>query len=100
MENKKNATFIKSLDGFRGDARLYKLNPPLEDRGYSDDEIKKHEFVIVSAVNAMFSGPETYIFPATSDGEVVDYGELDGSFKGDQDHARALENAGYEVSGL
>ena len=57
----------------------------------------EHEYVITSAANAMFSGPETYIFPADEAGDVADFSELDGSYKGDLDHQRAIINAGYEV---
>lgn len=67
--------------------RLYRLSEPLE--GF--------EYVVVSANTVMFSGPETYIFPADASGRIVDWGELDGSFRGDLDHEAALENAGYEV---
>lgn len=81
------ATHIRTLSGFRGDARLYKLSEPLD--GAS--------FVIVSAVVA-YSGPETYIFPATEEGEISDYGEMDGSFRGGLDHEMALSMAGYEVA--
>ena len=67
---------------------------------YDVDREREHatDHVIVSAVVAMFSGPETYIFPANDKGEITDWGELDGSFKGDLDHAQALRNAGYEVT--
>ena len=89
------ATFIKTMTGFRGDARLYQVEPPIE---YGYDEHKAtSEFVIVSAVSAMFSGPETYIFPAGTDGEILDWGELPGSFKGSFDHEEALRGAGYTV---
>ena len=82
------ATFIKKLEGFTGDARLFRCDPPLA----------ASKFVIVSAVMAMFSGPETYIFPATKDGKIANWGELPGSFRGALDHNEALENAGYTVA--
>ncbi len=82
----KKATLVMVLDGFKGDARLYRLSPPLED----------NEFVVVSAVDA-YSGPETYIFPSNEDGDVISWGELEGSFQGDKDHEEALGNAGYVV---
>jgi hypothetical protein len=83
----KTATFVKNLTGWDGDARLYKCEPPLDG----------HDHVIVSAVVALFSGPETYIFPSNAQGEPKDYGELTGSFRGALDHAEALRGAGYEV---
>lgn len=86
------ATHMKPVDGMRGDARLYRLDPPLAD--YDGDV---HEFVIVSAVVAD-SGPETYIFPADESGKITDWLEMPGSFKGALDHVAALANAGYEVT--
>lgn len=54
--------------------------------------------VIVSATVVQFSGPETCIFGADLDEEdVVDWGELAGSFRGGLDHKYALQLAGYEV---
>lgn len=90
----KTAKLIKDrLDGFTGHAALYELEPPI-----TDGE-KTHKRVIVSAVNAMFSGPETYIFPAYEDKEEIsDWSELEGSYRGGKDHVQALQNAGYEVS--
>lgn len=74
-------TFIRRIDGYIGDARLYR-----------DEEGK---FLVVSAVVAPFSGPETYIFSATEEGGATDFTELEGSFRGGLDHRQALRNAGY-----
>jgi hypothetical protein len=93
----KQAVFVKNLEGWKGDAKLYKMLPPLVSTDYDDKSVETHEFVIVSAVVAMYSGPETYIFPATEEGEAKDYMELEGSFRGGLDHAEALRAAGYEV---
>ena len=92
------ATLVRKLDGFTGDARLYRVDPPLADEPWDDEEPTKYEYVIVSAAMAMFSGPETYIFGADENGEVVDWGELPGSFRGGLDHAAALKGAGYEAT--
>lgn len=87
----KTAKFLRGLD-WTGDARVYHLSEPHE--GAS--------LVIVSATDAPFSGPETYLFPATEEslekGDPSSWGELGGSFRGRKDHAEALRNAGYEVS--
>lgn len=90
---------VKRLEGFTGDARLFELSAPVEyDYNYDTEKNEKlTQFVVVSATSAMFSGPETYIFPANEQGEVVDWMELDGSYKGGLDHERALQRAGYEV---
>lgn len=86
----KTATFVRKLDGFTGDARLYSLSEPIGN---------KYSHVVVSATVVPFGiGPETYIFPADVDGKVIDWGELDGSFRGALDHEQALNDAGYSVA--
>lgn len=65
------------------------------------------EYVVVSAMDlSLLSGEdattvvgslETYIFPADKDGNVLEWIELNGSFKGELNHERALREAGYEV---
>lgn len=87
------ATLIENLAGWRSDARLYRVDPPM-----TYDDNKKTNYVVVSAANVHLSGPETYIFPANSKGEVLDWLELPGSFRGALDHTRALEGAGYSTS--
>lgn len=87
----KAARYLTTLPGWIGDARVYELDPPM---------LEETRYVIVSAVDAMFTGPETYIFPAEKTGDVFDVAdmlELDGSFRGALDHEQALANAGYEV---
>jgi hypothetical protein len=86
------ATFVKNLDGFNGNATLYRVNPPL--KSYSGED--EYALVVVSAVVA-FGYPETFIFGADEDGEVMNWLELPGSFKGALDHTRALRDAGYDV---
>mgnify|MGYP001565118549 FL=1 len=94
---RKIAMLVKTLtNGWTGDAKLYKLSEPMQ-YGYDEPE-SETQFVIVSATNAMFSGPETYIFPADEDGNVIDWGELDGSYRGGYNHWEALERAGYTVA--
>lgn len=80
------ATFIKKLTDFNGDARLYSLDVPLAG----------HLFVIVSAICNSYAH-ETYIFPADHKGGLIDWGELEGSYKNGTSHTTALENAGYEI---
>src|SRR5687767_5916908 len=96
----KTATELRRLGGFQGDARLYELSEPVEyDYDYDTEKYKSStRYVVVSAADAMFSGPETYIFPGDEQGQIVDWGELDGSFKGDLDHERALAEAGFAVT--
>lgn len=96
----KTAKEVKRLEGFTGDARLFELSEPIE-YGY-DYETEQYKsstaFVVVSATGAMFSGPETYIFPADAQGEIESWIELDGSYRGGLDHSQALRGAGYEVT--
>ena len=66
--------------------RCYALSEPLD--GY--------RFVVVSALHHK-DGPETYIFPSDDKGEIFDWGELTGSYRGGTDHAEALRRAGYVI---
>ena len=94
------ATLVKKMDGGTGDMRLFKLSRPIEyDKPWDDNDppAKKTEFVIVSATVAMFCGPETYVFPSNKNGEIVDWGELDGSYRGGLSHSEALRGAGFEI---
>ena len=72
--------------------RLYRLSVPM--KNYKDESF---DYVMMSGVYVPCSGPETYIFGADAEGNVLHWGELDGSFRGDIDHARALRGAGYAV---
>ncbi len=99
----KEARLVTSLSGWNGDARVYELTPPLvvpADHWDTDTAGKSFRYVIVSAADVVFSGPETYVFPAEKHGDlfdVADWGELEGSFRGALDHERALGYAGYTV---
>lgn len=91
---------IKRLEDFKGEAWLFRMEPPHEG----------HEHVVVSAVTPKPTGipaidtlpgildPETLIFPTNPDGQVTSWTELPGSFLGAMDIPRALRNAGYEVA--
>jgi hypothetical protein len=92
------ATLLKdNLPEFRGHAALYKLSTRLAARDFDDNVTAKYKYVVVSAVYAYFSGPETYIFPADKNGTVVSWTELPGSYRGGLDHAKALKHAGYTI---
>jgi hypothetical protein len=92
----KIAQFIRNLSGFRGEAALFKLSPPLiiEDNGV----VIVEEYVAVSAA-MLCSGPETFIFPANIDGRVTNWLELPGSLKGVLDIPAAVREIGYEYHG-
>lgn len=85
----KIAEKVRDLEGFTGSATLYKLSPPMKGGV---------EFVVVSATIAMFSGAETYLFRANKVGEITDWGELNGSYRGGLSHIKALKGAGYSIS--
>jgi hypothetical protein len=75
--------------------KIYELDPPMPTYG------EPTKYVVASAVRAMYSGPEVYLFPAVKNGdefEVSDWSELEGSYRGGLRHDTALENAGYEVT--
>lgn len=85
---RKIARLLKSnLRGFTGTAHLYKLRPSHE----------RAKFVVVSQTNAMFTGAETYIFPANRKGEVTNWGELSGSVRGSYSPESVLESLGYTI---
>ena len=65
--------------------KLWKVDPPVK---YDGGETS---FVVTSAASVMFSGPETYIFPADEDGKILDFLELPGSFRGGLDHQEAID---------
>ena len=82
----------------------YKLDPPMKERGYEeDDAVMLYHFVVVSAVvpfaDLGFNDlkPETLIFAANEEGKIVDFMDLEGSYRGGLDHEVALQNAGYTV---
>lgn len=81
------ATFVENASGFRGDARVYRLDPPFEG----------NETVVVSAITSAFDTgrAETMVFPY-ADGSVTDWGEL--AFSPDLDHEAALRDLGYGVA--
>ena len=88
----KTATKLKDLTDWNGIASVYAVTPPMD-----GEDGAKHSHVVVSGVNAMFSGSETYIFPCSETGEVECYMELPGSLRGTLAHADALRGAGYEI---
>lgn len=85
--------------GARGEQRFFYLDPAMEPDTYDRTaDVDLIPFVIVSAADVPFSGPETYIFPADPWGRIASFGELPGSFRGGWDHERALASAGYVVA--
>lgn len=88
----KTATKVKDLTGW-GMASLYELSESVE----TYDGERKTKFVIVSAVNAMFSGPETLVFAARQSGEKLGMLIEIGGGRGYMNHTKALENMGFTI---
>lgn len=55
-------------------------------------------FVVTSA-SLVFGTPETFIFPADDEGNILDWGEMDGSYRGGLNHERAILGAGWSIPG-
>lgn len=72
--------------------RIWNVHPPVK-YGYKDDR-KTTNYVMTSAV-IVLNQPETYIFPCTEDGKVLDWGELPGSFEGGLHHNQAIMDVNH-----
>lgn len=97
ITTEKTATPIHKMEGWQwqGDACLYELSHPMQDRNGND-----HKFIIVSAVIAFYrGGSETFIFPAkdATSTDVLSYSEMNGSRPGTLDHVEVLNECGYTV---
>jgi len=93
----RTATFVRTIQGFRNRAELFRLSEPVTVAKPGDTRTTL--FVIVSAIawTADFRVPETFVFPADESGQVIDWDELPGSFRGACDIDRALRAAGFDV---
>lgn len=104
------AELIKDISAdFQGDAQLYKLSEPVF---YKDTEWKKVDgkgewhskkrqtkFVVVSSISAApdHGGSETFIFPSDAKGVVQNWGELQGSQRGNASAFLVLGSLGYTL---
>jgi len=86
------STFVRKLEGWKGDAALYKVEPPVRYSNYDDDE-HETDYVIASSVIALYTGPETLVFPADQDGEAINMLEIGGG-RGPLNHQWALSTLG------
>lgn len=121
-ELSKNRTAIllkENMENFSGRANLYELYPPLQipneyfnpeiDSESKEEKVIMH--VVVSGIDestfpfknnpiliSNFECPvETYIFESDNEGNIKDWSELEGSFRGEINHERALKNLGYTI---
>jgi len=86
---------IKRLSRLTGEAWLYRVDPPVE-YGWEEDS-QNTEYVVSSATISLFVESETYLLPADESGEIIEWGKLDGSFRGSWDCDQAVRNAGYTI---
>lgn len=61
--------------------------------------IDGNKYVITSAVNVPLSGPETYMFAADENGDIVSFFELPGSYRGGLEHKKCFDYIGYDIDG-
>jgi hypothetical protein len=83
----------KGAKSLNDECRIYELSESVE---YAPG--KKTDFVIVTAINGVITGPETHIYPARFDGSVLDWAEMPGSFQGGMDCEEAIRRAGWQVA--
>lgn len=93
MNQRKTARFVRRLEYWSGDARLFEVHPPVETRYHA-----RTSFVAVQAHCPCPGVEETHILPTDPGGKVIDWNDLPGSYTGSCDHKRALWLAGYEVA--
>lgn len=60
--------------------------------------ISGHKLVITSAQSVPYTGPETYMFGADENGNIVSWEELPGSYRGDLEHRFCFLNIGYDIN--
>lgn len=97
------ATFIRCLNDWRGDARLYKVEPSYEGNDHlivSGAVVIDHPVIALASIFGANPAreSETFIFPASADGEAISMMEMKGSISGEINHAKALANAGYAIA--
>jgi len=92
----------QGLPEFTGSANLYELDEYVKFNDELDEENGGFFFnhIVVSGVETPGSMPnmparditaETYIFPASEEGSILNWMELPGSFKGEINHEKALD---------
>ena len=97
------AEFVSTLSGFRGNATLWKVSPPMETDAWDPDgtrRVLEFSHVVVSAVEDYIHGfgvRETYIFGADETGKVLNWLELPGSTKGIVSPDKIFSKLGYTI---
>jgi len=92
---------LRELPGFLGTGILYKLSEPIGfDIDYETDKPEAFtDHVVISTVYVGYSCNrwETYIFPATPEGKVINWGELPGSMNYEQSQEAVISRAGWKL---
>jgi len=101
----KEAVEIRKLKKWRGDARLYRLNPPIEstfDPWFREgtDEADITEYIVISSVSSGWYRSETMVFASTKSGKTSDDTNpmehaLDVSKE--KNHEKVLKKMGYTL---
>jgi transcription elongation factor Elf1 len=86
----KTARFIKKAN-YNGDARLYELSTPIDYEGGQT----KHAVVMVTE---MMNGRVAALFPANQKGEILDWGDWNGTRRYCGSHEQFLSGIGFETS--
>lgn len=78
--------------------QVYRVYPPMRtpNHDHNADNVCETDYVLVSATASTIP-PETYIFACNERGQVANWSELEGSFKGEMDIEKALYRAGYKI---
>lgn len=106
MGKEKTATLIQDfLPKFRGRAALYHLSHYIEYTSYNEESFTAEKeftyYVICSTVEIKLptieETTETYIFPATEDGQILEFSELSGSSKNTESHEFVLDKLGFKL---
>lgn len=99
MAGEITATFVRDVEGWTGDARLFRLSKPVP---YEDGAT---EYVIVSASGGPAEAwsiwgntPETAIFPSDAEGRRIG-SALREPLEEAEDHAAAIKDAGWTLAG-
>ena len=95
----KEAVEIRKLKKWRGDARLYRLNPPIEstfDPWFREgtDEADITEYIVISSVSSGWYRSETMVFASTKSGKASD--DTHALFmSNEKNHEKVLKKMGY-----
>jgi hypothetical protein len=61
--------------------------------------IEGNKYVVTSISDLAFSGPETYMFAADENGNIINWNELPGSYRGELNHGKCFKEIGYKIDG-